>query len=189
MSNIDKIFDLYLKYGNKNYIGEQVTQLEHAHQAASLAKEDNCSKEFIIGAFLHDIGHLLEFDNPSLETMNHLGVMNHETIGAEYLRRHGFPELSCVIVENHVKTKRYLVSKNSDYYNNLSNASKQTMEYQGGLMTQKEVDAYENSKYFEENIRMRKYDDLAKDTSEKIKKNASEIIDYYRNMAKTLLVN
>ena len=90
MSNLDEVFDLYLKHGNKNYIGEAVSQIEHAQQAAFSAEKDQCCKEFIVGAFLHDIGHLLEFDNPQLQTMDNLGVMNHEKVGADYLRTRGF---------------------------------------------------------------------------------------------------
>lgn len=190
MSKIDEVFNLYLKYGNKNYIGEEVSQLEHAQQAAVLAEKDNYCKEFIIGAFLHDIGHLLEFDNPHLKTMGNLGVMNHEKIGAEYLRVRGFPKLTCTIVENHVKTKRYLISKNLDYYKNLSNASKQTFEYQGGKLTETEITEYEKEEYFKENLKMRTYDDLAKNVSMKIpKERTQEVLDYYKNMAKKIAKN
>ena len=188
MSNIDEVFDLYLKYGNKNYIGENISQLEHGHQAAMFAEKDNCSKEFIVGAFLHDVGHLLEFDNPHLQTMDNLGIMNHEKIGADYLRSIGFPELSCSIVENHVKTKRYLISKNINYYDKLSNASKKTFEFQGGKLTEDEIKQYEENKYFQENLKMRNYDDLAKDTSIRISKEKThEIINYYKNIAKTII--
>jgi predicted HD phosphohydrolase len=188
MSDIDEVFDLYLKYGNKNYIGENISQLEHGYQAAILAEKENCSKEFIVGAFLHDIGHLLEFDNPHIQTMNNLGVMNHEKVGADYLRSKGFSELSCSIVENHVKTKRYLISKNTDYYNKLSDASKQTFEFQGGKLTEAEIKQYEQNKYFQENLKMRKYDDLAKDISIKIpKENIHKTINYYKNIAKKII--
>ena len=33
------IFNLYKKYGGKGYIGEEITQLEHATQCAFLAEE------------------------------------------------------------------------------------------------------------------------------------------------------
>ena len=187
MSNLDEVFDLYLKYGNKNYIGEAVSQLEHAQQAAFSAEKDQCCKEFIVGAFLHDIGHLLEFDNPQLQTMDNLGVMNHEKVGADYLRARGFPDLTCSIVENHVKTKRYLISKDAAYYNKLSDASKQTFEFQGGKLAENKMKEYEKEKYFQENLKMRIYDDLAKDTSMKIpKEKTRDILNYYKNIAETI---
>ncbi len=39
--------------------GEAVTQLEHALQAATLARESDASPQMIAAALLHDIGHLL----------------------------------------------------------------------------------------------------------------------------------
>lgn len=186
MDTIDEIFNLYVKYGNKNYIGEEVSQLEHGYQAALQAEKNGYNKSVIVGAFLHDIGHLLEFENPDLKTMGNLGIMNHEKIGAEYLRSHGFPEITCSIVENHVNTKRYLISKNNDYFNNLSNASKQTFNYQGGKMSLDEQKNFENGEFFEIHLKMRSFDDLAKDVNMKIDNN-DKIINKYKNMSIEIL--
>jgi hypothetical protein len=38
MSKFDKIFELYEKYGNIGYLGENVSQIEHALQCARLAE-------------------------------------------------------------------------------------------------------------------------------------------------------
>lgn len=38
MSKFDKIFELYEKYGNGAYLGENVSQIEHALQCARLAE-------------------------------------------------------------------------------------------------------------------------------------------------------
>ncbi len=35
-AKLNKIFDLYEKYGDKDYIGENVSQLEHALQVINL---------------------------------------------------------------------------------------------------------------------------------------------------------
>jgi hypothetical protein len=37
--------------------------------------------------------------------------MNHEKLGADYLRLNKVPEMICHLVENHVTAKRYLVYK------------------------------------------------------------------------------
>ena len=130
-NNLNNTFELFNKYGNKGYIGEDVTQLEHATQAALLAEEyclNNFCKykeDLIIGSFLHDIGHLLIFDNvEQYKTMGDYGVMNHEQEGYNFLKKMGFNNNICEFVKNHIKTKRYLISKNPEYYNNLSSASK-----------------------------------------------------------------
>ena len=39
IDNLKCVIDLYQKYGNKGYIGENVTQLEHATQAALMAEK------------------------------------------------------------------------------------------------------------------------------------------------------
>ena len=38
---MNKAFDLYRNYGNNGYIGEDVSQLEHATQTALLAEKEN----------------------------------------------------------------------------------------------------------------------------------------------------
>ena len=53
---INIVFDLYTKYGDNDYIGEEVTQLEHALQCAhqaSIEFPDNL--EIILGAFLFSL--------------------------------------------------------------------------------------------------------------------------------------
>ena len=40
-----KVFDLYRKHGEGDYIGEKVSQIEHATQCAMLAEKEGCSHE------------------------------------------------------------------------------------------------------------------------------------------------
>lgn len=56
---IEEIFNLFNSKGHSEYGGEVVTQLEHALQTATLARENNASDQLITAALLHDIGHLL----------------------------------------------------------------------------------------------------------------------------------
>ena len=69
--------------------------------------------------------------------MGKYGVMDHEEIGVNLMKEHGFNNNICEFVRNHIKTKRYLITKNKNYYNNLSSASKKTFEYQGGFLEEK----------------------------------------------------
>ena len=74
---VDSIFKYYELYGNKDYIGESVTQNEHMIQAAMLAEQDNQDDVIILAALFHDIGHLIQFDSQeSVETMGTYGVKN-----------------------------------------------------------------------------------------------------------------
>ena len=60
MDSVNKIFDYFELYGECDYIGEPVTQIEHMVQAAMLAEKDNQPVEVILAALFHDIGHLIQ---------------------------------------------------------------------------------------------------------------------------------
>lgn len=159
---IDTVFQLYEKYGQEDYIGEPVSQLEHMSQAAQLALQEGYDDEVVLAAFFHDIGHICALDNKA-EQMGAYGVARHEKIGADFLRSYGFPERVALLVENHVQAKRYLSFKHAKYYDQLSEASKQTLQYQGGRMTAEEAMQFEQQPLFEISIKMRTWDELAKE--------------------------
>ena len=158
---VDEIFGLFNRYGHEQYFGEPVTQLQHACQAANLAHTEGYDDEVIIAAFLHDIGHLcVEADEQN--SMADLGIKDHELEGANYLRQRGFSEKICQLIGAHVAAKRYLTATDSSYYNNLSEASKKTLEFQGGVMSPNEVHAFETDPLHQLYIRMRIWDETAK---------------------------
>jgi putative nucleotidyltransferase with HDIG domain len=159
---ISQIKYIYEKYGAYDYIGERMTQTQHAEQCAALANKHGCDIRVIIAALLHDIGHLIGIEQ-GLEEMIGLGIIKHEKVGANYLRSLGMDEMVCILIENHVNVKRYLITKNPDYYNKLSNASKQTFDkYQGGKMSDDEVKDFELNPYFKEILLLRSFDDAGK---------------------------
>ena len=160
---VNEVFDLYELHGDEDYIGEPVSQLEHMSQSAQLALDQGCDDEIVLAAFFHDIGHICVAQNPS-NSMDGYGIKRHEKVGADYLRSKGFPERVAKLVEGHVQAKRYLTYKHPEYYNNLSDASKKTLEFQGGRMSKDEADAFESDALFETSILMRKWDELAKET-------------------------
>jgi 2-amino-1-hydroxyethylphosphonate dioxygenase (glycine-forming) len=91
------------------------------------------------------------------------GRRRHEKIGADFLRRCGFPENVASLVEYHVQAKRYLTYKYPEYYHQLSEASKQTLIFQGDKMNAEEALRFEKDPLFETSILMRKWDELAKE--------------------------
>ena len=161
-STLKEIFDLYEKYGNEDYIGEPVSQIEHMSQAAQLAMDGNYDDEIVLAAFFHDIGHICVSRNKGND-MGGFGTKSHEKIGADFLREKGFSERIARLVENHVRAKRYLTFKFPEYFENLSEASKKTLAFQGGKMTSEEASAFELEPLFEASIQMRKWDELAKE--------------------------
>lgn len=171
---VDEIFSLYEKYGAGEYAGEKVTQLQHMVQAGELAKDAGYDDEVILAAFLHDIGHILETEH---DQMDGFGTVDHEKVGADFLRERGFSERLARLVENHVSAKRYLTFKNPAYFEGLSEASRKTLEYQGGRMTAEEAADFERDELFKEFIDMRYWDEQAK-----IEDMPLASIDYYKNL-------
>ncbi len=159
---VKAIFDLYRNFGHHDYIGEPVSQIEHMCQAATLAEQKGYGEDVILAAFFHDIGHLLEA-NQQVKKMGEYGVADHEKIGGNYLRGLGFPEKIAKLVENHVQAKRYLTYKYPEYYEKLSEASKNTLVYQGGVMAKEEAEAFEKEETFELSLLLREWDELAKE--------------------------
>jgi phosphonate degradation associated HDIG domain protein len=161
---IDEIFDLYERYGQADYIGEPVSQIEHMSQSAQLAIEGGYDDEVVLAAFFHDLGHIC-VQASAEQSMAGYGVKSHEKIGADFLRAKGFPERVARLVENHVQAKRYLTYKYPSYYENLSEASKKTLEFQGGVMSKTEAEVFELDSLFEVSILLRKWDEEAKITN------------------------
>jgi phosphonate degradation associated HDIG domain protein len=157
---IAEVFGLYERFGDNDYIGEPVSQIEHMSQAAELAMAEGFDDEVVLAAFFHDIGHLCA---EGAENMGGFGVVSHERLGAEYLRRAGFSERLARLVEYHVQAKRYLTLKEPGYYERLSEASRRTLEYQGGVMTVAEAEAFEQDPLCAVSLRMRQWDELAKE--------------------------
>lgn len=155
------IIGLYRQFGGNDYIGEPVSQIEHMCQCAHLAEEEGYDDEIILAAFFHDIGHLCEHIM-EVGHMGGFGVMNHEQLGAAFLRENGFSEKISSLVGNHVEAKRYLTYRYPDYFDRLSPASRKTLEFQGGRMSPEEAAAFEADPYFVLHTRLRFWDDLAK---------------------------
>lgn len=155
-----EIFDILQRRGQEEYLGEPVSQIEHACQTAQMAEAEGYEEEVVIAAFLHDIGHLCAL--PNEDEMPGLGILRHEQVGAAYLRKLGFSEKISRLVEGHVQAKRYLTFKNQQYFEKLSDASRQTLAWQGGRMNAEEAEAFESNFLFELMIKMRLWDEAAK---------------------------
>ncbi|WP_324670545.1 phosphonate degradation HD-domain oxygenase [Hymenobacter sp. GOD-10R] len=158
---VEQLFMLYQEHGNEDYIGEPVSQLEHMWQAAALARAEGYDDEVVLAAFFHDLGHLCASQEEA-DSMAGFGAVNHEKLGADYLRACGFSERIAQLVESHVLAKRYLTYKHPEYLRQLSPASLATLAFQGGVMTADEAAEFEQNPDADIIIRLRQWDDLAK---------------------------
>ena len=58
IGSVQQLVELYDSEGDRDYIGEPVSQRDHALQAASLACAASAPSEAVLAALLHDVGHL-----------------------------------------------------------------------------------------------------------------------------------
>lgn len=135
------------------YGGEAVTQLEHALQCATLAREDGADDNLVCAALLHDFGHLIDgVDDRS---------QPHERLAAFALR-----ELYDVTVTEpirlHVDAKRYLCAVDARYAASLSDASRRSLAWQGGPFSAQDAAGFIQQAHAGDAIRLRRWDDAAK---------------------------
>ena len=164
MNIVDQIISSYSN--NKSlYIGEKVTIAEHMIQTAMLAEKTNCSSNLVCSSLLHDYGHFI-LENPD-DLVNKNKDGKHEDVGYEFLKKYFIKDVVRPI-RYHVKAKKYL-ARDKKYYELLSKASKISLKLQGGVMSEKEAKEFENNKFFEDSVKLRKFDEIAKKTGLNIK--------------------
>ena len=178
MNIVDQIISSYSN--NKSlYIGEKVTITEHMIQTAMLAEKTNCSSSLICSSLLHDYGHFI-LENPD-DLVSKRKDGKHEDGGYEFLKKY-FVKNVVEPIKYHVKAKRYL-ARDAKYYRMLSEASKVSLKLQGGIMDDKEAKEFEGNEFFEDSIKLRKFDEEAKKTDLKIKS-----ISEYKNLLSSKLI-
>ena len=161
-ASVAAVLQLFASHGNADYVGEAVSQSEHAAQAASLAARSGAAPLVIAAALLHDVGHMLSLADPNLPRMGDLGAVSHEALGAAFLLRLGFPARLAALVRRHVDAKRFLTARDPAYLSLLSEASRGTLAWQGGPMGEEEAAAFEADPLRDTILAMRTWDEGAK---------------------------
>ncbi|MEX3956666.1 phosphonate degradation HD-domain oxygenase [Trinickia sp. EG282A] len=159
---LDDIRALFQQHGDISYSGEPVTQLQHALQCATCAERENASDVLVAAALLHDLGHLLNLqgDTPTEHGIDDM----HQYFALPFLRP-VLPDSVLEPIRLHVDAKRYLCAVDDSYYERLSADSKRSLELQGGVFSREEADAFYRKPYASDAVRLRQWDDAAKDAS------------------------
>ena len=155
-----RLRDLFDGPGTADYLGEEVTQAQHMLQAAALAESEGAPPELVLAALLHDVGHVTG-PVSGAELMSGTDD-RHSQVAADWLGEWFEPAVTEPI-RLHVAAKRYLCAVDPGYAQRLSPASTYTLEVQGGAMTAEEVAAFEAEAYAGDAVRLRRWDDAAKD--------------------------
>jgi phosphonate degradation associated HDIG domain protein len=158
---VEGVFGLLASSGGEQYFGEAVSKLEHAVQCAWHARQAGADEELILASLLHDIGHL--FDTEGSVRDERVGVVNHDSIGEQWLLERGFSPRLARLVGGHVDAKRYLTATNKEYMGKLSPASVETLKLQGGPMEPADVEAFSGAPELRDILRLRTWDEMAKD--------------------------
>jgi phosphonate degradation associated HDIG domain protein len=162
---MERIVEMFDRCGGETY-GEHTTQLSHALQCANLAREDGCPDALIAAALLHDIGQLIDDAGNAAERL-HIDA-HHEVIGAQFLSTY-FPAEVSTPVKLHVAAKRYLCAAEPGYCEKLSEASRLSLDLQGGPMTEAAAENFIALPFAQAAIRLRRYDDAGKEPNAKVR--------------------
>jgi gamma-butyrobetaine dioxygenase len=176
---IQVIADLFAGEGMREYLGERVTQASHMLQAAALARACSAPPPLVAAALLHDVGHFT-----SVVTGHDLmsGTDNrHSDAGGDWLAQ-WFVEEVTEPVRLHVAAKRYLCAVEPGYLAALSPASVYTLGVQGGPMDAVERAAFEANPQAGAALRLRRWDDAAKDPAA-----TPPAFGYYKSLLRRLL--
>ena len=154
------LIDFLRDRGEASY-DEAVTQLAHALQTAALAERAGAQDAAVVGALLHDIGHLVlgEYEGEQGSAREDRA---HEVVGARFLEAF-FPAAVTDPIRYHVIAKRYLCTVDAQYHDGLSRASKRSLIVQGGPLSTPELEALEQQAYLPAAVEIRRWDDLGKD--------------------------
>lgn len=161
---LDDIGQLLATRGFGQYGGEAVSQLEHALQCAQLAEQANEAPATVLAALLHDLGHLLapgggagDRDAEQRAGQDDL----HQYLVIPFLRGL-LPDAVLEPIRLHVDAKRYLCAVEPGYWQALSPASQRSLVLQGGAFAQQDAARFAAQPFAQEAIRLRRYDDQAK---------------------------
>ncbi len=162
MLSFDDIEHLFAERGGEQYSGEPVTQLQHALQTAALGEAEGASDELVTAALLHDLGHLLHDlgETPSLRGVDDV----HQYRALPFLRGL-FADEVLDAIRLHVDAKRYLCAARRGYHSSLSADSRRSLLLQGGIYTAEEAARFIALPGAAGAVKLRLWDDLAKDAS------------------------
>jgi phosphonate degradation associated HDIG domain protein len=156
---LDCIADLLTLKADGQYGLHDVTQRQHALQAAWLAERAGCCDALVVAALLHDVGHLVHGlgENPAAAGVDD----RHEERGHEFLARWFGPAVT-EPVRLHVAAKRYLCAVEPDYFGRLSRDSVLSLTLQGGPMSPAEAEAFAALPQAAAAVQLRRFDEQAK---------------------------
>lgn len=129
---------------------EEVDELSHAMQCATLAIKAGAEPELAAAALLHDVARA-----PSVRSA--YPGWSHERAGAAWAGARGYPRVAWLIAA-HVPAKLWLVDNDHTYRQSLSEESLLSLQHQNGA----DVATWSAHSWWPEAVQLRRWDDGAK---------------------------
>jgi phosphonate degradation associated HDIG domain protein len=163
-ASLSDLIALYRSKANGRYGLTHVTQMQHALQAAGMARCMGLTPEVTAACLLHDVGHLIHElgEDPSKEGIDD----HHEGLGAVWLSAL-FPPTVTGPIALHVQAKRWLCATERGYQALLSEDSVRSLKLQGGPMPAEEAATFLARPHAPAAVALRRVDDRAKDPKAK----------------------
>ena len=163
IKKLEHLFHCLETHGQRSYGRSQVSQLEHALQAADHATTEGLGDAMIAAALFHDIGHLVAqiVCNKDIDLAARGINDNHEDRSAAVL----MPLFGWSVsepVQLHVEAKRFLCTTEPDYRELITSDSIRSLQLQGGDMSSEEVRLFQSNPYHEAAVLLRRIDDKSK---------------------------
>lgn len=158
-----RVMNLFSTYGSKCHIGEASSICEHSLKAALAARRANEPIDVQLACLLRDIGYIVAIEAKGNMHMEGCGAKTHERIGAEFLEKLEFSDTIVYLTRQRINALRYNCGKDPVHIDTLSEATKMALYDQGGPMNATECIQAENDPLWDAVLRMRQYDDDAKD--------------------------
>jgi phosphonate degradation associated HDIG domain protein len=159
MDAVEKVLDCLAQGARKDYDTDQVTQLAHALQCATLAEASGSAAALVVASLVHDIGHLVHALGRGTAER---GIDDrHEVRGRDWLGQ-WFGEDVTGPVRLHVDAKRYLTGTDAGYFATLSPASVRSLELQGGPFSRALAEGFIALPHAAAAVQLRRWDEAAK---------------------------
>ena len=160
---LDRLTGLFAAHDGKLEVEGRVSNAGHMLQTAANAESAGAEPCLIAAALLHDIGHWLRGETPDAQCVDH----RHESVGATYLKAHFDTDVTQPIAL-HVAAKRYLCTREPDYFANLSPGSVASLSLQGGPMSEAEAAAFEADSAHGHAVALRRWDEYGKTSGRQV---------------------
>ncbi|KAJ2031863.1 hypothetical protein GGI03_000747 [Coemansia sp. RSA 2337] len=177
---IYKVLELLENSGKKEHISGKMTQLDHALHVANLAMREGADEETILAGLLIDISQHDKKQAVQLPTDQVSSFIPVDRYEADdfIVRKLGFSNKTCELVESNIKAKRYLSATDPEYNGYGEGAAIMFVTFRNNPLSPSDMRNFEMDPLFQQKVQLTKWDDAAA----KVTGVKPPALDTYRDM-------